>query len=666
MTRCMEMRWISALILTAALGQDAAAQEALDAKAITKDVDRLIATQAWGEAEQKLDLGDKACVESGADKKCRLQLDFARGFLKQSQSAAVQSQPELLEQSAAAYRSVLSMSPGHPGTTHNLALVLGQLGKTDELKELLASTKPATPALTATIAVALGDAQARQNDLVGAYQTFAQAVASTDDPSIKRKMIQVANALPAVPNDMPGLVRAWEVRTPAIATEAYAVMFRKKLAAGDSNASDSLVRWVRLRADGQALSSEDAKATFGDIKDSSVRQLVGFLALLEKGSTDTFRDAKAAADFTDAWKQKKPVIGKFPWWGETLQRRDALGVAALAIGRASTNAGKSVNAQYQFLCGMQVAPPIDAYFSAELERLTPLDLITELAWLQVQHPKELDPSGRKLNKFIGIMFEGKGVAYEARDLVAIQRHHSVLGPLFAERKQWKKGTGRFDNAIFQLKNAINVAGQREKESGFHQALPGLKALLAEGYHAVGEPENEQKARLDAVAAALDSDDLRSAETQLAALTEISSGEAAGSVGLLTEILEARRAAGGENAATLPAWATTSKLEGVSANFLRRQQFKFLADLAAAPEVENRDRLLETAWGIAGTVPTLVGMEDVLRLERIRAARAGADQSAGNPPTMKIVPGGPKPKLQLGEWLLSLPSSDLPFVASFPQ
>jgi hypothetical protein len=164
---------------------------------------------------------------------------------------------------------------------------------------------------------------------------------------------------------------------------------------------------------------------------------------------------------------------------------------------------------------------------------------------------------------------------------------------------------------------------------------------------------------------LDSDDLRSAETQLAALTEISSGEAAGSVGLLTEILEARRAAGGGNA-TLPAWATTSKLEGVSANFLRRQQFKFLADLAAAPEVENRDRLLETAWGIAGTVPTLIGMEDVLRLERVRAARAGADQSAGNPPTMKIVPGGPKPKLQPGEWLLSLPSSDLPFVASFPQ
>jgi len=667
MTRLMDIRWISVLILTAAFSHESAAQQAVDAKIIAKDVDRLISTQAWGEAEQKLDLGDKACAEAGADRKCRLQLEFARGFLKQSQGAVVQSQPALLEESATAYRSVLSMAPGHPGTTHNLALVLGQLGETDELKELLAATKPGNPALTTTIAMALGDAQARQNDIAGAYQTFARAVASTDDPAIKRKMIQTASALPEVPEDMPGLVSAWEVRTPAIAAEAYAVMFRKKLAAGDPNASISLVRWVKLRADGQALSSADAKATFGDIEDRSVRDLVGFLLMLEKGSKDTFRDANVAADFTKEWRQQKPIIRKFPWWAETRERRDALAMTGLAIGRASANAGKSVDAQYQFLCGMQVAPPIEEYFFSDLERLTPLDLITELVWLQVQHPKELDPSGRKLNKFIGIMFEGKGGAYEARDLVAIQRHHSVLGPIFAERKQWKRGQGNYDNALFQLKNAIRVAGQRETETGFHQALPGLKALLADGYRAVQQTENEQKARVDALEAALDSDDLRAAETQFAALTETAPGDAAGSVGRqFAEILDARRAVAGGNAAVEPGWATAPKLEGIDAGFLRRQQFKLLADLAVSPGVEHRDRLLETAWAIAADIPTLIGMEDVLRLERMRAARDGADQGEGGRPTMKIVPGGPKPRRQSGEWLLSLPSSDLPFIASLPQ
>jgi predicted negative regulator of RcsB-dependent stress response len=571
----------------------------------------------------------------------------------------------LLEQSAAAYRSVLTMAPGHPGTTHNLALVLGQLGKTDELKALLASTKPGSTALTSTIATALGDAQARQDDLPGAYQTFAQAAGSTDDPAIKRKLIQVAMALPAVPNDMPGLVRSWEVRTPAIAAEAYAVMFRKKLAAGDSNAADSLVRWVRLRADGQSLSSDDVQATFGDIKDRSVQQLVGFLLLLEKGSNDAFQDSKVAADFAEEWKQQKPIIRKFPWWAGTRESRDALAMAALAIGRASENAGRSVNAQYQFLCGMQVAPQIDAYFGAALDRLTPLDLITELVWLQVQHPKALDPSGRKVNKFIGIMFEGKGGAYEAHDLIAIQRHHSVLGPIFAERKQWLRGKANFDNAIFQLKSAIRFAGQREKETGFHQALPGLKAMLADGYRAVAQAENERKARVDAAEAALDSDDLRGAETQLKALAETSPDEATGGVARqLSDILEARQAVAGKDPAAEPAWATTSKVEGINSDFLRRQQFKFLADLAASPEVENRDRLLETAWAIAGELPTLIGMEDVLRLERMRAARAGADQPDAD--RMKIVPGGPKPQRQAGEWLLSLPSSDLPFIASLPQ
>jgi hypothetical protein len=310
---------------------------------------------------------------------------------------------------------------------------------------------------------------------------------------------------------------------------------------------------------------------------------------------------------------------------------------------------------------MQVAPPIEAYFSSEFQRLSPLDLVTELVWLQVQHPKALDPSGRKVNAFIDIMFADKGGAYEAHDWVAIQRHHSVLGPIFVARKQWdrEQGKGNFDNAIFQLSSAIRIAGQREQESGFHQALPGLKAMLAESYQAVRQTDNALNARMQAIEASLDSDDLRGAETQLAALTETSPDAAAGNVGRqFAEILAARRAVGGENAAVLPAWATASELPGINADFLRRQQFKLLADRAAETGAEQRDQILEMAWGRAHGLSTLIGMEDVLRLERMRAARAP------NRPTMKIVPGGPKPQRQSGEWLLSLPSSDLPFIASF--
>jgi hypothetical protein len=669
MTRHTASWWIPALLLVLAMPPQAAALDGtFDAAPVVNDVENLAALQSWDDAEQKLKAGEAACQELAPQGKCRLQLEFLRGYLKQRQSESsidADARKALLVESADAYRSVLEAVPGHADTTRNLALVLGALGATDELKDLVETSQAKAPALAAAVAASLGDLQAGQGDSVSAYRTLAQASAVTDDPLVKRKLIQVVRNLPSVPDDMPDTVRSWEVRSPAIAAEAYAALFLKEQQAGDKRAPDSLLRWVTLTAETSTPSSAETQALFAEAPDPSVKELVGYLKFLEAGTKQTFANP-GLPEISDPYAESFGIGSKFRWWSQSRQRRDALGQVALSVGRASLVAGKEVNAQYQFLVGLQAAPSIDEYIidGPQTDRMTPLDLITELVWLQVRFQIELDPSKNKFDKLLRRMFQGKADAYGANDLVAMQRHHSVLGPIFAQRKQWKKGKAQYDNALFQLSSAVRIAARRESQENFHQALPGIKVLLADGYRAVEDRTKEAKARVDATEAALDSDDLNLAQDQLERLIAISEGESGGPVGQrLTEILGVRRAARSRQPVAAPDWGTIDATPGLDHGFVARQQFKFLADVAAG---SGDPEQAQAALASAGSVSTLIGMEDVLRMERLQAVLTGKkDNGTDAPATMKIVPGGLKPKLKPGEWLLSLPSSDLPFVGSLP-
>lgn len=667
MTRRAAIAGLPAAIVVLAFMHQASAQDTGNVQTITRDVQSLISNQSWRKAEERLGQGDAACPQNKSNEKCRLQLQFTRGFLKESESRTnPEGRLDLLRESAVAYQDVLKMAPGHEPTTHNLALVLGALGDTTQLENLLADPKPRSPALTSTIAVSLGDAQVGKGNWTEAYRAFARAVDLTDDTASKRKMIQSLESLSAVPDDMPDMVRSWELRSPAVAAEAYAAMFRKQTQLGDARAADSLVRWVLLSADMRALSAAGTEAALAGIDAPPVGELLDYLRLLEAGSDDIFADAEQAKHFTRSYEQSEPIVRRFPWWAERDERRHALGAAALSIGRASAASDQPVKAQFQFLVGLQVAPPIEEYIynsDPSTQSFVPLDLVTELVWLQVRYPDVLDPERTKFDAFIRLLFEGKGEAYQSGDLVAIQRHHMVLGPIFADRGQWQHGRYQYDNAIFQLSQAVRMAERRERAEQFHQALPIIKAQLAEGYRAIGDAENELKARVDAVQGALDSDDLRLATEQLDALTAISPGQKPGPLGRqLREILASRLAARDGGTAAAPQWATADAIRGLDPAFVTRQQFKLLADLANAAPAADRRRALQAAWARAEQVGTLIGMEDVLRLERMATLGAG---SSAERVTMKIVPGGRNAKAASGQWLLSLPSSDLPFLASLP-
>ena len=128
-------------------------------------------------------------------------------------------------------------------------------------------------------------------------------------------------------------------------------------------------------------------------------------------------------------------------------------------------------------------------------------IVQELGFLYTQHEKISDPGGRKFSRLERDLFAGKGNAYLGSDNPSIVKFHTALGLIYAEKGQWRGG--RFENAIFQLRNAISKSPE-SANTGY------LNMLLSEGYMKVGNRPRSQDALTKAAKSYLNHDDLVSA------------------------------------------------------------------------------------------------------------------------------------------------------------
>jgi len=669
--------WISGILLgiLAALA-GALAQDRSTPMVISSEVQTLIEAQDWRKAEKKLEDDRAKCGATQAEKSCGVLLNYSEGVLLQTRSVYDKSQRStLLNASADAYRKVLREEPGQEAAAHNLAVVLGRLGDTAGLERLYEQNETKSPQLAATISVTLGDVHDASGDWDKAYTAYARAVdlAPLDD-SAKLRMVASFADVSGGSDQLMSKLGVWEIQAPDIAARGYAAIFQKEGGESTPAANEAIVHWVSQAAASRQISRERVAEAFGKFDAQPVRELMDFLGRLEMPVDSPMPSPGEMQSFLHSGPR---IIDETPWWRETRERRHALAEAALATGRTTTANGNAVQAQYQFLVGLQTAPDMLDYLSSPPpgSDFAPLELITELAWLQYRNPEVLDPGRSKLREIIDLIIESKGMAYEARDYRAIQRHHTLLGEIFAAEDAWTGGSYGFDNAIFQLSGAIRAARQREETEGFYQPQANVKAQLAAGYHVAPQEGDEKAARIAAVLAALDSDDLKLAQDQLSALDEVAANDRPKE---LTAILRARAAAfetrvdsekSDASVRKPPSWAMADTISGVDAPTLRRQKFKLLADIAVAAEIRKNQqaakKYAQAALAAARGVSTLIGTEDVLRLERIATILTGGIVSPDQPPLMTIAPSGRKPDRERGEWFLVLPSSDLPFIASFP-
>lgn len=575
------------------------------------------------------------------DKACRQILDYSLGYLyEQGSLRDEEKRGALLDRAAESYEKVLAESPAHGPTVSNLVSVYNRLGQPERSLPVLRRALAADPAGADRYNLLLGDVCLQIRRTEDALRWYEEALRrNPDDPAPSQRII--ATLLQAPKPDPAALLhrgREWEESFPSSAREAYEAAILLAWRTDPELAEETLVQWTGLLARGGSISAADLEPLPEAWDSELVRSLRTYL--------------------------ERPEAGLPSPWTNAPARREAAAQTALALGRNRLAEGEPARAEAILQPAPGLVPVLHPAF---------LDLQIELATLYTAY-RDLDPDGAKLSRTEIDLFGGKGMAYARADQRAIQRYHTALGLLYADRGTWNPDGGA-RGAIFQLEHALSTADNRWFDEGFYQPLPKVRERLADGYRAVGDTRNAVLAYANAARAYLDTDDLEGARRSLEAARALNGPES--ELGRLSGILAVREVLarelgeGGMPSAELrqAAEALLAAPEGPEGSspprqgFDRRQRFKVLADLALFPAARgaaSEDTLAkaETALeaALSGTAG-LVGAGDLLRLEKLQAQVAGSVGASVARP--EVVPGGSAEKAAGPLLALSLSSESGP-------
>jgi hypothetical protein len=446
-----------------------------------------------------------------------------------------------------------------------------------------------------------------------AYKRAADGDPETEAP--RRRLIELYLELqPPRLTDLMKILADLESRFPSVAEFGYRSIIDRSYRAQPSIAEASFVRWVSVLARSRRLM---------------------------KASLDSLPAGWTARPLTDLRRYMEAPGQRHAsmWWSERPERSHVLVEVALALGHQRLLERNPSGAAAIWETGVQLAPDFAEYMFGPLrgQHMVTLDLQTELASLYFKYPS-LDPGDHKFNAVVNRLFQSKGEAYKADDLRAIQRHHTILGTIFAQKKVWTSSHFAL-NGIFQLENAIRTAERRDQRDGSYQPLPELRAMLAEGKETLGDRAGARTLFLQAAQAYLDTDQLDSTKETLDRARRLMNGQPQHERELraqLERVLDTRRLIETAPAEALNpsdtsfsfrrdgshAWLFGARLSALSDSFLARQRFKALADLSekssqlghSAAAADYATEAFKTA---VDRVNHLTGATDVVRIQKIR-------------------------------------------------
>ncbi len=596
------------------------ASPALAAGLSEADVDRLIARAAqlqetgqWAEALAALEQGIGACGSGDDGRSCRVALRVRAGYIAERRSRQENDGAPLARRASAFYEEVLREVPGYGPALNNLALVYQDLGETPRGVAVLQRGLAADAGLTSVLAVTLGNLLREEKKADEALAAYGRALADDpDDVAAARRIVDLyRDLLPARIAELAKLLPEWSRRSTLdeAVEHGHLSIIETTYAQAESLALQSLVPWVELSARRRWISASSVGALPPAWKHAAVTDLAAYVAAPEQAPSRS-------------------------WWRGAAPPRNALAGVALALGHGRLSRGDATGAAACWKAGVTIAPRYDEYQDrSDLKGawMVRADLQSELASLYFKNPS-LDPQRQQFTGLVGELFGGKAGAYKLGDHEAIQRYHTVLGLLFAQRMEWRSPSP-FMNAVFQLSNAIKTADARRQERG-PQPLPELKALLAQGYAETGRPQDAKVTYAQAAEAYLDTDDLSRAGEMLQRVRQ-TAGSALPVEPALDVIIRSRSAIPQTSKASLAAesslrssrehaWIFGGALPGLSAEFLARQRFKAMADFAARA-TEVGEPAAATGYAVAALnhgvkeVGSLIDFGDLVRLRNVRRA-----------------------------------------------
>lgn len=243
----------------------------------------------------------------------------------------------------------------------------------------------------------------------------------------------------------------------------------------------------------------------------------------------------------------------------------------------------------------------------------------ELAMTYTKYPT-LDPANEKFTRLESELFSGKGMAYMESEKESIVKFHTTLGLIYAGRNQWSGGG--FQNAIFQLRNAI----QRAPES---KNTAYLKVLLAEGYRKDNNNDQARRLLMDAAISYLNDDNFSLVESTLSVYDSVGGPKNAKYLSIrqitnfrtnLDQLPQQRLIRNSEMLDAVDAMLNAGEL---SSYFKTIQRFKILSDLGNLASQYQDKRAAYSYYGNAlqqaFSVNALTNLSDVERINKQRAA-----------------------------------------------
>ncbi|WP_163713870.1 tetratricopeptide repeat protein [Mangrovibacterium lignilyticum] len=528
------------------------------------------------------------CQNSSDESACRLKMNFTAGYLYQlASSKSGGSAQAILGKSLGYYQKAHETDPKNLAVLNNLIMVNKLFGNSEAALHLLDRALELDPGNRAKYLTNKGEIVYAREDLKSAIGYYKRAYFA--DPKNEALVWKIFSAYNRLPNQ----------------EEAYEAVFKFSGQLFDAGHYD-LARAGFLNAIGNALAFEGyEKATGACIRWAEVLATKNQLNELYAGELPDLKSWNSTCneEIQLLLTNKYGNIEQLGWWTMNEYRRHIIATILLKMESAELMRGDIEKAVQMLESALRVAPEFYVYDDPKLKNYYPvkMDIAIELSRLYNRYP-QLDLDKTKYDRLIQQLFNEKSAHYLQNDPEAIQKSHTTLGLIFADRGVWESNWYA-GNAIFQLEHAIQFQKQIEAGNpGKYKPIPSVYQLLAKGYQKTNQQELVAKNLVEAAAGYLDLDNLTMADSLIRAAGKASEQsldvrEKLNELVLITDMRFNIRKGNydfkDKDVAALEGTINSSALFQMEAtkneqSFLNRQKFKILSDLGTKCSEQNPD------------------------------------------------------------------------------
>lgn len=451
----------------------------------SETLEQYVEKEQWQQAREYIKQQQQQCYETSTKEKliqenCLFSKTFATAWLNSQQAYLISKdgnnaaqRKRLLTIARNDYFTILKERPLHSATINNLILILEQLEDRRSLIKLISSLKQANQVvesaeIIAQLSLAKGDQKTAVTYLNRAFQT------NHSDGTLSR-LLSAFNLKPISKqaNMLLKLAQKNKASNLAQTGQIYAAIVNQKAQVDTSTWEQAVLGWVEVQGQTRQLTALLIKQTF------NIESEVVYRELYQRLSAPYLGVDELLVKLNRRIMQTGKINGG--WWTKNAHRSLALGIAGWSMGHNYLLQGRAKLAHNIWLGALYYAPNPNAYWGVlKDKRAITLELLTDLARLQQVYKSEVDSNGENFKAIENLLFRSKAKAYEVNDLKAINRHHTLLGKLYADLGIFERG---YRGAKFQLTNAIKSAKRLAKQNNkTAPAQPLLAKLLAEGYN----------------------------------------------------------------------------------------------------------------------------------------------------------------------------------------